>query len=113
MTPRPITLSVGVLVAAVVVLGHVPAPAVAASPDIMTLTGVLTAANRDWGGERTFVVPSGTSAIDIDLTCPGGEPVTCGRRTLGNAHTPACLPHKSLSVLVFSHVQVWHGSCKR
>ncbi|MEP7306163.1 MAG: CehA/McbA family metallohydrolase [Acidobacteriota bacterium] len=74
MTSRLLTLSIGVFVAAVVVLDHVPTPAVAASPDVVTLSGVLTSADRDWGGERTFIVPSGTSAIDIDLTCPDGEP---------------------------------------
>ena len=74
VTSRLVTFSAGVLVAAVVGgPGRAPTPAVAASADTVTLTGVLTAADRDWGGERTFIVPSGTSAIDIDLTCAGGE----------------------------------------
>lgn len=73
MTSKLLTLGIAVLVAIVVLLGHVPTPAVAASPDILTLTGVLTTADRDWGGERTFEVPSGTSAIDIDLTCAADE----------------------------------------
>ena len=30
-------------------------------------------ANAAWARERTFVVPTGTSAIDLDLTCATGE----------------------------------------
>jgi hypothetical protein len=73
VTSSTLTVGAGLFIASIaVVIDHAPARAVAA-PAVTTLRGVLRSADRDWGAERSFVVPPGTAVIDIELTCAAGE----------------------------------------
>jgi len=63
-----------VMVAALV---RAPAHAGSESREALILSGGLTRADSDRPVERVFVVPPGTSQIDLDLTCAGTQHDAC------------------------------------
>ena len=55
VTPRLLMVSAGLAIASAAVMDNAPAPALAAPADVLTLAGMLTAAERDWGYAKDYV----------------------------------------------------------
>jgi hypothetical protein len=74
---RLLVLGGSALMVTVGLLAHVMAHTVPGLHQVLTLTDAITTANADRLVEQPFVVPAGTSQIDIDFACPGTEDEDC------------------------------------
>ena len=60
---RLVLLTAGVAAGSTVLLDSAQTTAMAALPAVIALTSALTPADREWGGERAFIVRPGAAAI--------------------------------------------------